>query len=50
MEAAASAFALELRSKEQRLSCLESEFRSREIELKSALETKEKESNEFKYR
>ncbi len=50
MEAATLAFALALYSKEQRLMCLESDFKSREIELKNALESKENEKDELKYR
>ncbi len=43
MEAATSALALALHSREQRLMCLESDLKSREMELKSALESKENE-------
>eukprot|EP01084_Bolivina_argentea_P028957 53782_1 len=50
VEAATLAFALALYSKEQRLMCLESDFKSREIELKNALESKENEKDELKYR
>ncbi len=50
MEEAASALALELHPREERLTSLESDFRSREIEFKNALEAKEKENNELKCR